>query len=81
VDDIAVQEQDEIGQAVERMEKVVFGVDAIVKDRWALKCTAYQKSRAKSHGAPNQCTKGKCPKTSPVSCARGGGVEARIHFA
>ncbi|KAH8115842.1 hypothetical protein DFH11DRAFT_1876448 [Phellopilus nigrolimitatus] len=81
VDEFAVQDQDEMKQAVERMEKVVFGVDAIVKDRWALKCTAYQKGRAKSHGAPIQCTKGKCPKTSPVSCARGGGVEARIHFA
>ncbi|KAH8099684.1 hypothetical protein DFH11DRAFT_1676542, partial [Phellopilus nigrolimitatus] len=56
VDEVAVQEQGEIGQAVERMEKVVFGVDAIVKDRRALKCTAYQKSHAKSHGAPIQCT-------------------------
>ncbi|KAH8110357.1 hypothetical protein DFH11DRAFT_1620758 [Phellopilus nigrolimitatus] len=70
VDELAVQEQDEMGQAVERMEKVIFGVDVIVKDRWTL-----------SHGAPIQCTEGKCPKASHVSCARDGGIEARIHFA
>ncbi|KAH6902676.1 specific transcriptional repressor [Coprinopsis sp. MPI-PUGE-AT-0042] len=42
--------------------RVVHGVDAIVKDRWNLKCSACSKSRPKAHGAPVQCTKGKCPK-------------------
>ncbi|KAK7438038.1 hypothetical protein VKT23_018205 [Stygiomarasmius scandens] len=51
-------------------EKVVFGVDGIVKDRWNLKCTACTKSRPKAHGAPIQCTKGKCPKAFHISCAR-----------
>ncbi|KAH8108925.1 hypothetical protein DFH11DRAFT_1491928, partial [Phellopilus nigrolimitatus] len=36
VDRVPVQEQDEMGQAMEMMEKVVFGVGVIVKDRWAL---------------------------------------------
>ncbi|KAL0948093.1 hypothetical protein HGRIS_010714 [Hohenbuehelia grisea] len=53
-------------------EKVVFGVDGIVKDRWNLKCSACTKARAKAHGAPIQCTKGKCPKAFHVSCARDG---------
>lgn len=71
-------------------EKVVFGVDGIVKDRWNLvrfrfwlfftlltcletqKCSACTKSRPKAHGAPIQCTKGKCPKAFHVSCARDG---------
>ncbi|KAH8104449.1 hypothetical protein DFH11DRAFT_1647716 [Phellopilus nigrolimitatus] len=38
------------------MDEVVFSVDAIVKDLWALKAFY-------------------------VSCARDGGVEARIHFS
>ncbi|KAH9916071.1 uncharacterized protein B0H18DRAFT_1039143 [Fomitopsis serialis] len=54
-------------------ERVVFGVDAIVKDRWNLKCSACTKTRYKAHGAPIQCTKGKCPKAFHVSCARNGG--------
>ncbi|KAF9466696.1 JmjC domain, hydroxylase-domain-containing protein [Collybia nuda] len=53
-------------------EKVVFGVDGIVKDRWHLKCSACTKSRPKAHGAPIQCTKGKCPKAFHVSCAKDG---------
>ncbi|CCM00034.1 uncharacterized protein FIBRA_02060 [Fibroporia radiculosa] len=53
-------------------ERVVFGVDAIVKDRWNLKCTACTKPRHKAHGAPIQCTKGRCPKAFHVSCARDG---------
>ncbi|KAH6904857.1 jumonji superfamily protein [Coprinopsis sp. MPI-PUGE-AT-0042] len=52
--------------------RVVHGVDAIVKDRWNLKCSACSKSRPKAHGAPVQCTKGKCPKAFHVSCARDG---------
>ncbi|KAG9312599.1 JmjC domain, hydroxylase-domain-containing protein [Chiua virens] len=50
----------------------VFGVDAIVKDRWNLKCSACTKGRQKAHGAPIQCTKGKCTKSFHVSCAREG---------
>ncbi|KAK7027350.1 hypothetical protein VNI00_015313 [Paramarasmius palmivorus] len=53
-------------------ERAVFGVDAIVKDRWNLKCTSCTKTRPKAHGAPIQCTKGKCPKAFHVSCARDG---------
>ncbi|KAH0835679.1 JmjC domain, hydroxylase-domain-containing protein [Lanmaoa asiatica] len=50
----------------------VFGVDAIVKDRWNLKCSACTKGRQKAHGAPIQCTKGRCTKSFHVSCAREG---------
>ncbi|KAI6017850.1 JmjC domain, hydroxylase-domain-containing protein [Pisolithus marmoratus] len=53
-------------------ERRVFGVDAIVKDRWNLKCVACTKGRSKAHGAPVQCTKGKCTKSFHVSCAREG---------
>ncbi|KAF8966802.1 hypothetical protein BDZ97DRAFT_1756391 [Flammula alnicola] len=53
-------------------EKVVFGVDGIVKDRWNLKCSACTKNKPKAHGAPVQCTKGKCPKAFHVSCAQDG---------
>ncbi|KAG6868897.1 hypothetical protein C0993_008195 [Termitomyces sp. T159_Od127] len=66
-------------------EKVVYGVDAIVRDRWHLfqfldsnslrneqKCSACTKNRPKMHGAPIQCTKGKCSKAFHVSCARAG---------
>ncbi|ESK85356.1 jumonji family transcription [Moniliophthora roreri MCA 2997] len=60
-------------------ERAVFGVDAIVKDRWNLKCTACAKNRLKAHGAPIQCTKGKCPKAFHVSCARDG-TEHNIVF-
>jgi PHD-zinc-finger like domain/JmjC domain, hydroxylase len=79
----------EFGQS-NKKEKVVFGVDGIVKDRWHLvclaavievgsalidivqKCSACTKNRPKAHGAPIQCTKGKCPKAFHVSCARDG---------
>ncbi|KAF8556709.1 JmjC-domain-containing protein [Imleria badia] len=53
-------------------ESKVFGVDAIVKDRWNLKCSACTKGRQKAHGSPIQCTKGKCTKSFHVSCAREG---------
>ncbi|KDQ52573.1 hypothetical protein JAAARDRAFT_40178 [Jaapia argillacea MUCL 33604] len=53
-------------------EQVVYGVDGIVKDRWNLKCSACTKTRNRAHGAPIQCTKGKCPKAFHVSCARDG---------
>ncbi|KZV77775.1 JmjC-domain-containing protein [Peniophora sp. CONT] len=59
-------------------EKTVFGVDAIVKDRWNLRCMACKSTRAKQHGAPVQCTKGRCPKAYHVSCARD---TAEIDFA
>ncbi|KAF5348256.1 hypothetical protein D9756_010525 [Leucocoprinus leucothites] len=51
-------------------EKMVFGVDGIVKDRWNLKCSACTRNKPKVHGAPVQCTKGKCPKAFHVSCAQ-----------
>ncbi|KAL0579727.1 hypothetical protein V5O48_002291 [Marasmius crinis-equi] len=51
-------------------EEAVFGVEGIVKDRWNLKCAACMKARPKAHGAPIQCTKGKCPKAFHISCAR-----------
>jgi hypothetical protein len=53
-------------------ESRVFGADAIVKDRWQLKCSACNRGRQKAHGAPIQCTKGKCTKSFHVSCAREG---------
>ncbi|KAF9242788.1 JmjC domain, hydroxylase-domain-containing protein [Melanogaster broomeanus] len=53
-------------------ESRVCGVDAIVRDRWNLKCSACTKGRQKAHGAPIQCTKGKCAKSFHVSCARDG---------
>ncbi|KDR66167.1 hypothetical protein GALMADRAFT_259628 [Galerina marginata CBS 339.88] len=53
-------------------EKVVFGVDGIVKDRWNLKCSACTKNKPKAHGAPVQCTKGKCPRAFHVNCANEG---------
>ncbi|KAI0641835.1 hypothetical protein C8Q79DRAFT_299359 [Trametes meyenii] len=70
VDEIEVGEPDENG--VRQKESVVFGVDGIVKDRWNLKCTACTRTRHRAHGAPIQCTKGKCPKAFHVSCAREG---------
>lgn len=36
------------------------------------KCSACTKGRQKAHGAPIQCTKGKCTKSFHVSCAREG---------
>ncbi|THH27258.1 hypothetical protein EUX98_g6931 [Antrodiella citrinella] len=60
-------------------EKVVFGVDGIVKDRWNLKCNACTKTKHKAHGAPIQCTKGKCPKAFHVSCARDGGASNIVY--
>lgn len=65
---------DEIDTGLGFREKVVFGVDAIVKDRWNLKCNACTRTRLKAHGAPIQCTKGKCSKAFHISCARDGGA-------
>lgn len=56
----------------------VFGVDGIVKDRWNLKCTACTKHQSKAHGAPVQCTKGKCMKAFHVSCARDGSSQGIV---
>ncbi|KAG1727789.1 JmjC-domain-containing protein, partial [Suillus paluster] len=61
------------------MEKRVFGVDAIVRDRWNLKCAACSKVRQKAHGAPIQCTKGKCAKSFHVGCARDGGTSGIVY--
>ena len=36
------------------------------------KCSACTKNKPKVHGAPVQCTKGKCPKAFHVNCARDG---------
>lgn len=36
------------------------------------KCAACTKARQKAHGAPIQCTKGKCAKSFHISCARDG---------
>ncbi|KAJ7243881.1 hypothetical protein B0H12DRAFT_1129888 [Mycena haematopus] len=53
-------------------ERVVFGVDGIVRGRWSLKCSACTRARSKAHGALIQCAKGKCPKAFHVSCAQNG---------
>ncbi|KAG8931016.1 hypothetical protein FRC02_003334 [Tulasnella sp. 418] len=50
-------------------QKMVFGVDAIVKDRWNLKCSICTRNVLREYGAKVQCTKGKCPKAFHVSCA------------
>ncbi|KAF8882255.1 JmjC domain, hydroxylase-domain-containing protein [Infundibulicybe gibba] len=42
------------------------------RKRWNLKCSACTKTRPRAHGAPIQCTKGKCPKAFHVSCAKDG---------
>lgn len=62
-----------------KQEKMVFGVDAIVKDRWNLKCTACSKNRPKMHGAPIQCTRGKCSKAFHISCAREGAEHGIVY--
>ncbi|KDN44039.1 hypothetical protein RSAG8_05771, partial [Rhizoctonia solani AG-8 WAC10335] len=51
-------------------QKFVCGVDKIVKDRWALKCSICTKTTSKLHGAKIQCAKGRCSKAFHVSCAR-----------
>ncbi|KAJ8456252.1 hypothetical protein ONZ45_g18791 [Pleurotus djamor] len=61
-----------------KTERVIYGVDAIVKDRWNLKCSACTKTRDKVHGAPIQCTKGKCPKAFHVSCAKDGAMHGIV---
>ncbi|KAJ7058631.1 JmjC domain, hydroxylase-domain-containing protein [Mycena amicta] len=53
-------------------ERVAFGIDSIVRGRWSLKCSVCTYSEAKCHGALIQCTKGKCPKSFHVNCARDG---------
>lgn len=82
---------DEVPITDNSSERVIFGVDGIVKDRWNLvcsftslgptnfvtkcssqKCSVCTKIRHKDHGAPIQCTKGKCSKAFHVPCARDG---------
>lgn len=77
VDDIEVPSVDGSGLVV--TETVVFGVDAIVKDRWSLKCASCHLPRDKAHGAPIQCTRGKCPKSFHVSCAQS--EDSRVDFS
>lgn len=59
-------------------ERVVFGLDCIVKGRWGLKCSLCTRSIPRAHGAPVQCTKGKCPKAFHVSCARGSSTNSVV---
>ncbi|KAL0569180.1 hypothetical protein V5O48_012788 [Marasmius crinis-equi] len=59
-----------VDEIKETKEEVVFGVEGIIKDRWSLKCAACTKARPKAHGAPIQCTRGKCVKAFHISCAR-----------
>ncbi|KIJ42662.1 hypothetical protein M422DRAFT_31236 [Sphaerobolus stellatus SS14] len=61
-------------------ERMVWGVDGVVKDRWMLKCSSCPTPALKTHGAPIQCTKGKCSKAFHVSCAISGigGVSYRV---
>ncbi|KAI8977854.1 hypothetical protein BD414DRAFT_157532 [Trametes punicea] len=77
VDEVEVGEPDEHG--LRKIERIILGVDSIVKDRWNLKCTACTKPRNRAHGAPIQCTKGKCPKAFHVSCAREGGANGIVY--
>ncbi|KAH9942609.1 JmjC domain, hydroxylase-domain-containing protein [Amylocystis lapponica] len=77
IDEIEVGEPREDG--TRSKERVVFGVDGIVKDRWNLKCSACTKTRHRAHGAPIQCTKGKCPKAFHVSCARDGASHSIVY--
>ncbi|KIK69002.1 hypothetical protein GYMLUDRAFT_1001674 [Collybiopsis luxurians FD-317 M1] len=63
---------DEVEKVTGEREKVVFGVDGIVKDRWHLKCSLCTRNQPKAHGAPIQCTRGKCLKAFHVSCAQNG---------
>ncbi|KAF5383444.1 hypothetical protein D9757_006174 [Collybiopsis confluens] len=63
---------DEVENESGEKEKAVFGVDGIVKDRWNLKCSSCTRNRPKAHGAPIQCTRGKCLKAFHVSCAQNG---------
>lgn len=43
------------------------------------KCSACTKTRHRTHGAPIQCTKGKCPKAFHVSCARDGASQFIVY--
>lgn len=68
-----------LADGTRKREKMVFGVDAIVKDRWNLKCSFCSKNRPKIHGAPVQCTRGKCSKAFHVSCARDGAEHGIVY--
>ncbi|KAJ6623577.1 JmjC domain, hydroxylase-domain-containing protein [Mycena sp. CBHHK59/15] len=65
---------DEVDVPGHGRERVVFGVDGIVRGRWSLKCSSCTRARPKNHGALIQCTKGKCPKSFHISCAKKGGA-------
>ena len=45
---------------------------AIIMETLCQKCSACSKPRNKAHGAPIQCTKGKCSKAFHITCARDG---------
>ncbi|KAM5532458.1 hypothetical protein V8D89_013874 [Ganoderma adspersum] len=77
-----IQREGEIGSSGEnasRTEKVVFGVDAVSKDRWNLKCTACTKLKNRAHGAKIQCVSLKCMKAFHVSCARDGHTNGVVY--
>lgn len=52
--------------------RILFLLHQIHYDDVLQKCSACTKGRQKAHGAPIQCTKGKCTKSFHVSCAREG---------
>ncbi|KAF8263606.1 JmjC domain, hydroxylase-domain-containing protein, partial [Lactarius quietus] len=61
-----------LADGTRKREKMVFGVDAIVKDRWNLKCSSYAWRAI-------QCTRGKCSKAFHVSCARDGAENGIVY--
>ncbi|PIL32652.1 transcription factor [Ganoderma sinense ZZ0214-1] len=80
VDEIQPEgEMGTLGESALRLEKVVFGVDAVSKDRWNLKCTACTKLKNRAHGAKIQCVSPRCLKAFHVSCARDGHANGVVY--